>query len=128
MRRLVYSVLTGHAPLMTPLLGGLHGDRNLATTPARPFAVTTYDGPYPGISRVKQMRLTLWIHDEVGDYTLIEDLHKIARAHLEAQENVLLNGVRLLEARWEAESSDLFDVDRRTNLKTATYLLTGSGL
>lgn len=114
---------------MALLPGGLHGDRGLEFVPdEKPFAVLTFEGPNPGMSRVKQMRGFLWVHDEVGDYTKIDDVLKAARDIIPETIQHFHEGVWLIEASWEGDSPDSFDDIRRTNVKNAAFLLTGSGL
>lgn len=129
MRRLIYSALTASAEFMALLPGGLTGDRSLVETPeAKPFGVLMYEGPTSGSVRIHRVTLRLWVHDEEGDYTRIDAALKTARSALAAAETMSLNGVHLLEARWQGDSADLYDDARGTNVKNSTYTLVGSGV
>jgi hypothetical protein len=95
----------------------------------RPFAVVRFAGTFPGISRIKQTRAEIMVHDNEGSYTRIDNAIK-------AIKNVLDNVVQLkhdtsdtwlIEAAWESDSVDLFDDGYRTNMKSTTYTLTGTG-
>lgn len=129
MRRLIHTLLSTHQPLMDLLPGGLYGDRSLKDTPAvKPFGVLLHEGPSRGLGTVHRATTVLWVHDEVGDYTRIDDALKVARLHLAAQVQVSLNGIYLMQAEWQGDSVDLYDDARGTNVKNATFLLVGSGL
>lgn len=127
-RKLIYNLWSTHAPLMDLLPGGLYGDRAEFTTEIKPFGVLIHQGPLPGISSHMQARTTLWVHDEPGDYTRIDEALRVARNYLLSAVPVLLDGVWLNDVRWEGTSDDLLDTERRTNVKNATFLLTGSGM
>lgn len=129
MRRLMYDLLSNDPTLTALLPGGLFGDRMEFEVPlAKPFCVLVHEGPFVGIGRARQARTTLWIHDEPGDYTKIDNALKYACALIESSAPRKLNGVWLTEAKWEGTSGDLLDEARRTNVKNATFLLTGSGM
>lgn len=132
MRSLVYHVLSSDAVLMGLLPGGLYGDRALDTIPAsRPFAVLMHEGPNPVPAsgyRLSQVRSTLWVHDDVGDYTRIDSALKLAREIVLAAVPRVYQGIWLIEAEWLGNSPDLSDDVRGTNTKNAAFLLTGSGL
>jgi hypothetical protein len=129
MRKIVYKVLKDNAEFMALLPGGLYGDRALEGTPsAKPFAVLTFEGPTPGVGRHLRGRAYLWIHDNVGDFTRIDSVHKAARDLLESLPPIAFAGEWLTLAEWEGNSTDLFDDARGTNVKSAGYLLIGSGL
>lgn len=134
MRRLIYNLLTAvpNEPgsyKMLWLPGGLFGDRAEFETPVdKPFGVLTHEGPLPGVSRHQQARFSLWVHDEPGDYTRIDNALKVLRPLVVGSTPRTLNGVWLTEAQWTSTSGDLFDAERRTNVKYSTFLLTGSGM
>lgn len=132
MRRLIYDLLTtGGDDAFTTLYlpGGLFGDRpEIPLDNPKPFGVLAHEGPIPGIGSHVQSRFSLWVHDEPGDYTLIDEALKALRPLVVGSTPRQLNGVWLNEASWESTSSDLFDDTRRTNVKYSTFLLTGSGM
>lgn len=128
MRRLIYDLLTGNVALMEKLAGGIQGDRAEGVPDTLPFAVLRFEGVSKGVSRVNQTRLTVWVHDQNQDYTLIDEILKDIRALVEGAAPRMLNGVWLNEAEWEGDSIDLYDDVRRTNTRNAAFLLTGSGL
>lgn len=95
----------------------------------RPFAVVRLSGNFPGMSRINQTRAEIMIHDNEGSYKRIDTAIK-------AIKNVLDNAVQvksatsdtwLIQATWESDSVDLFDDGYRTNMKSTTYTLTGTG-
>ncbi len=129
MRRLVYNLFKTNAPFMALLPGGLYGDRvEFAIPEAKPFGVLTHEGPLPGVSRHRQYRSVLWVHDEPGDYTRIDAVLRAAEVLLAAAVPTSLNGVWLNDVAWLGVSPDLSDEVRRTNVKTVTFLLTGNGM
>lgn len=128
MRRLIYDLLSTDPNLMSMLPGGLWGDRAVEGVPAKPFAIMTFNGPLPGVSRMRQTRLTLWVHDISTDYTRIDDVLKTARELILSSPPRKLGEVWMVAAEWEGDSTDLFDEARSTNTRNGVFLLTGSGL
>lgn len=102
---------------------------SLLETPVRPFAVMRYQGHNPGLSRVNQTRLEVWVHDEPGNYIRIEQVLRLVRERITSMVayNDVELGVSLMDPIWEGESVDLFDDGHRTNTKSSTFLLTGTG-
>lgn len=100
-----------------------------AEPPARPFAVLRYLGVNPGMSRINQTRLEVWIHDDPGSYKRIDDIIRRVRANLDGVEQASDSGgsTQLIQARWEGDSVDLFDDGYRTNTKSSGFTLTGTG-
>lgn len=129
MRRLVYDVYATNGPFMALLPGGLFGDRQEFQVPeAKPFGVLLSEGPLPGVKTHRQYRSQLWVHDEPGDYTRIDNVLKEAENLLTAVLPRTLNGVWLNDVQWLGVSGDLSDDARRTNVKYVTFLLTGNGM
>ena len=129
MRALVRSTLTADATLAglgVVAAGVLAGD---VDTPAeRPFLNLRWGGVDPGLSTVNKGTLTIWVHDEPGDY--------------EARVNPILLRVRalLLElvgeqhptgwvvvVEWNGDSEDLVDDGHGTIARNASFTLVGSG-
>lgn len=127
MRRLIYSLMNAD-PVGPMVPGGIFGDGSLEAPLERPFMNLTYRGPTPGLGRIRQMRAIVHVHDDIGDYTRIDDTLKVVRDVLLAAPVKTLNGVYLLDVQWEGDSDDLLDPERGTNMKNSTYLLTASGL
>lgn len=129
MRRLVYNLLSTNAPFMALLPGGLFGDRAEFPVPLeKPFGVLLHEGPLPGVRSHRQYRSALWVHDEPGDYTKIDEVLRAAEILLVAAVPVSLNGVWLNDVQWTGVSGDLSDDARRTNVKNTNFLLTGNGM
>jgi hypothetical protein len=131
-RKLVYDLLFSSEEFMDLVPGGLYGDRALDIVPSlRPFAVLVHEGPMPvagSSNRLSQTRTSLWVHDEVGDYTRIDEALRIARSLVTQAVPHWHEGVWLMEVEWRGDSPDLFDDVRGTNTKNTAWLLTGSGL
>lgn len=129
MRTLIYQWLSNDAGFTDIVEGGLYSDRSLEVVPSvKPFCVLMYEGPNPGMSRVRQMTLRAWVHDEPGDYLRIEEALKYLRDLLPTGLPRRQGDIWLMEAQWLGDSADLYDETRRTNVKNAVFLLTGSGL
>src|SRR4051794_20503380 len=67
----VYSVLTADAEF-TILVPAVYERSAVVDAPEPPFAVLAWGGRTPGISRMKQRTLTLFVHDHRGSYDHIE--------------------------------------------------------
>lgn len=130
MRRTVYSLLSGS------LLGYVPEDRwyqhgTIDETPAKPFAVYRLSGTFPGVtarSKVRPVRLEVWIHDEPGSYipidSALDDVEGLLEAvvHVSAAENESISQVQ-----WESRSPDLTDDGFRTICKMSAFTLIGKG-
>lgn len=88
----------------------------------RPFIVikagAELRGPFPGVS---ENFATIWVHDEPGSYTRIDDALKVIRAVLEGAVTDL-GGVA---CRWQGDSAELADEFFGTITRNTSYRLNG---
>lgn len=96
--------------------------------PPLPFAVLVFGTTSPGMGRVRRRTVTVWIHDEPGDYTRIDRILEGVSGTLDGAEHVTNgDGTELMSASWQATSGDLVDGGFRTITRNATYTLIGTG-
>ena len=128
MRKVVYQLMQDPS-VADFMVGGIFGDGALGDPPLlRPFLNLTHEGPFPGIGRMRQWRTTFTVHDDIGDYTRIDDGLKLIRAVMDNAAPFHFDGIWLNAVVWEGDSPDLLDTGRGTNMKYTTYLMTASGL
>jgi hypothetical protein len=93
--------------------------------PLRPFAVVMFaDRPRSTVGSA-QPRVTVWVHDERGSYDNIDKVIHRLEELLSSTENLEDATSRIACIRWEASSGDLTDDQYNTNVRTATFSLTG---
>ena len=106
---------------------------NEKDTPPRPFAEIRFSLLTPGISHVRRRRCEIWIHDEEGNYDLIDKVIHLLFLNLNGLENVDFSDSEtgedshLVVAEWVSDSTDLYDTGYRTNTKSTGYDLVGTG-
>lgn len=111
-------------------VASIYGGGSVTAPPAnKPFIVirqgTEVRGPYPGISATT---VSVWVHDEPGDYLRIGQALKAIRAALvgagghTAATPGATGGVA---CRWAGESDDLADDFLKTIVRNASYSLNG---
>lgn len=108
-------------------IGSIYGAGSLEGKPASmPFIVITFgeelaDIRDDGVPTVASQYMTLWAHDEPGDYLRID-------AVLEACKLALVGQVAVpggIVARWEGNSGDLSDDRYGTIVRNSEYRLIG---
>lgn len=129
MRALIRSTITGDgtlAALGVVAAGVLSGD---VDTPAqRPFLNLRWGGIEPGLSTVNRGTLTIWVHDDPGDYEF-----RINPILLRLRDLLLsLVGVQhgtgwLTVVEWNGDSEDLVDDGHGTITRNVSFTLIGSG-
>lgn len=94
----------------------------------KPFMVIRFESEVPGqFEGICKNRATLFIHDEPGSYTGIDDVLKAAKVALvgadaRVGQAVTEGGVAV---QWQGNSGDLADPTYGTILRTASYDLHG---
>jgi hypothetical protein len=120
--------------LETICTGGVYraGSVREDAVPPSAFAVVRFGVAQPGMSSVKQLNCTVWIHNPGADYTPVDDGLRAVYGRLDGAEHVRENGdpgsAELILAKWLESSGDLFDPGFRTVTKNASYNLTGTGV
>lgn len=112
---------------------GINDDSSFAvdvdTPQERPFLQLRWGGNEPALSQTEVGRrtLTLWVHDQPGDYGRIDTIILRLRAilpTLEGQNNGL---GYLIAAEWSGDSEDLSDDGHRTIARWTSFSLVGTG-
>lgn len=95
-------------------------------SPTKPFAVLVWLTTVPASGGRYLHPLEVWVHDNRGDYSLIEaTLQEVKRVLSGATQYAGTNGVRLVQADFTGQSGDLDDPDRGTNVKNSSWLVVG---
>lgn len=130
MRALIMQAIIAD-PLINAL--GITNDNSFAvdvdTPEQRPFLQLRWGTNQPALSKTQIGRrtLTLWVHDEPGDYARIDTIIFRLREllpMLEGQSNGLGH---LVAAEWSGDSEDLSDDGHRTIARWTSFSLVGSG-
>jgi hypothetical protein len=97
------------------------------TPQSRPFLQLRWGRNNVGLDVVTRRDLTIWVHDEPGDYGRIDSIILRLRELLPTLDG-MSNGLgHLLAAEWTGDSEDLTDDGHGTITRTTTFLLVGSG-
>jgi hypothetical protein len=140
LRRVVYGLLTAHAPLVV-LVGSRIFDSGALGTPtgkqipAKPFVVTNY-GEDQGAPRrdgtVEDRIVDVYAYGEPGDYTVVEQVLREVKLALQDKAGVYVNPENssdktwLNVARYTGSSRDLFDDVYRANCRYNSFRLVGN--
>lgn len=100
-----------------------NGSRSMTDTPPRPFAEIRFGGGQRGMAHIERRRLELWIHDDEGSYTLIDDVIVELKRVLDGVEH---QG-NLMSCKWVSDSTDLYDGGHHTNTKSSGFECIGTG-
>ncbi len=93
--------------------------------PERPFAVLAFtDRPRTEVGSA-QPRVTVYVHDNRGTYSYIDPVIHYLEVELPKIGQLENADSRIVDIRWEASSGDLTDDGYNTNVRTATFALTG---
>lgn len=130
-RGLFRGLIVNHAPLtnLVPTDEWVSsGAMNEENAPPRPFAVIRYGPTNIGLADIKRAEVTLWVHDELGDYTRINKVLDLLYARLNGQEHVADSESEIIMIEWLSTSGDLFDPGYRTLTRNITFNLVGKGV
>lgn len=125
MRAWLTDTLTSDATLMTMLSGSVHQRGSTQNVrPERLYAVYTFGERSVEIKddqTIKALRqpIQIWVHDDPGDYSAIEDALDRIRTLLTAKLGTRTD--QLIRAVWLADSTDLFDPDTGDIVKYGQY-------
>lgn len=98
------------------------GSGSLPDTPkVRPFVIITMSTNTRDAAVASQQEVTVWVHDEPGGYTRIDNIITTIRNSVEGP--VTEEGG--VFAHWTGDSDDLSDDGRGTIVRTSTYILAG---
>ena len=127
-RQFVYNVMTGYAPL-TALVGTrvMQQGSLLSAQTVKPYLVyrmgnNTDEGMAdPDSKRPGRQFFQVYIHDEVGDYTRIDDIVKhLKDAFLAAQPSGDVCGIQYLETSGDLDDPTLESIMRYARFQLAT--------
>lgn len=99
--------------------------RDLEDRPPTPFAVLRFGGSLRGVDPVRVVRLEIWVHDEPGNYDLVDNVIKLIYGKLHKAIHISDSEAEIVCATWVGDSTDLFDPGLRTNTKSTGYELVG---
>ena len=126
MRALLYAAIVA-SPSLTDVIPA---DRWIAggsvdELPDRPFAVIRITDAPPSVSKSTQPRVGIWVHDNRGSYSRIDAVLGSLRTVLAAIVDVQDANNRISCIEWTGDSPDLIDTDYNTNVRTASFVVTG---
>lgn len=128
MRTLIYQSLIADATLNGYGISGPSAFAVDVDTPqARPFLQLRWGVNAIGLDISTRRSLVIWVHDQPGDYTKIDNiilrLRTLIPSLVPSQDgNGWLQGVV-----WEGDSEDLTDDGHRTIARNTSFTLVGSG-
>lgn len=130
MRKAVHHLLTTDATLVSLLPAEKWFARGaVKDSPSTPFAVLAWQGVTPnGRGRVGLPRLTIWVYEHRGSFTLIDQVLARCKEVLEEVAQYEYDGERIVQADWEGSSVDLFDDVYKANTRNSGFRVVGSGL
>lgn len=128
MRQWFHEQLIGDEALMGLLPGGIHAARGFDHVPVdKPFLVHRFSTNRPDImdgnkAVASTQYVWVWVHDDPGSYTKVDDGLERAKAVLQGLTGSPGSGVNTV--RWVDSSDDLFDPDMGTVCRFDRYLIT----
>jgi hypothetical protein len=125
MRDVIFGILSGATPI-TDLVGTRIFQRNTLTylpeKTQRPFLIFGLRTGTPARARPgAKTGLTVWVYDEGGDYTKIDQVHAAVKTALESAAGSPSNDLILIE--WSADNQDDFDPGWNLIFKMAQYTI-----
>ena len=99
------------------------------TPTQRPFLQLRWGRNESALSKTEIGRrtLTIWVHDQPGDYTLIDTIILQLRTLLPTLEGQSNGLGHLVAVEWTGDSEDLVDDGHRTIARNTSFSLVGSG-
>lgn len=99
------------------------------TPEARPFLQLRWGRNEEGLRQTPVTRRTLviWVHDEPGDYAVIDSIIARVKAVLVSLEGQPNGFGHLVAAEWRGDSEDLVDDGHKTITRNTSFELVGSG-
>lgn len=131
MRELVYQTIANDTQLHALGLTVDAVSSGDVDSPAeRPYVVLRWGETTPGVDkdtrRVNSRNLVVWIHDQPGDYTRIDQILKRIRTVLIGLYAAQTSTGWLTGVDWTTDSSDLSDDVTGTIARTSAYQVIGS--
>lgn len=131
-RTIILNHIKGDAPLLSLIpaeniwsSGSLKDDN----APPRPFIVIRYGPTAVGVGSVKRGSVTFWVHDDLGDYSKINQVLERLYARLDQQVSLQDgSGNEVIQISWDNVSGDLSDPGFRTITRNTTFNFVGKGV
>jgi hypothetical protein len=98
------------------------------TVEPRPYVVLRWGEASPGVDVSRRRVLTVWVHDNPNDYTVIDKIIKRIREIYEAVAGLRTEVGWITGIDWLTDSEDLTDDGPHTICRTTAYTVIGSGL
>ncbi len=127
-RRAIHSAISNDLAVSAVLGGRLFAAGGVPNGPTRPFAVLRWGDLEPGIARMERRRLTVFVHDDRGDYLRIDDIGGDIRNVLEFLPHTRFEGGSVSKVEFEGASVDLEDPTYDTGMRTWAYRIVGVGV
>lgn len=121
-RAALHTLLTTDEGLQTLGVEETYPANTIDTPPEDCFLVTKWGRSEVAFKNVGPVNLEIWVHDRQHDYGRINDILNYlrelipAQIHLPGDDNYMLN-----QARWLAESEDLYDGGYETRTRFAEF-------
>lgn len=130
MRGLIFQAIIGDATLNA--LGITDASSfavDVDTPQTRPFLQLRWGRNDVGLSQTEigRRNLTIWVHDQPGDYTRIDQIVMRLRTLLPALVGESNGLGYLMAVEWSGDSEDLADDGHRTITRNTSFSLVGSG-
>ena len=127
MRKVVYSLLS-NSVAFTSLIPALriYERSSVPDVPVLPFCVLAWGSRTRIATGCYQTSLEVWVHDERGDYTLIDDALAIVEDVLTSNAQATVGDERMAQADPPNTSPDLYDDTYRSSTRSAGYRLVGT--
>lgn len=100
---------------------------DMDTPSGRPFINLRWSVTTPGLATVDYRDLTVWVHDEPGDYDRIDRIIRRIRSILADKVGVAHSYGYLVVVEWNGDSEDLVDDGHGTITRTTSFRIVGSG-
>jgi hypothetical protein len=130
MRSLIFSTIVTDSELIA---AGIDAATSFAvdvdTPQTRPFLQIRWGKTDVGLSRTAVGRRTvvIWVHDEPGDYTKIDNILARIKELLPTLEGQSNGSGYVIAVEWTGDSEDLADDGHGTITRNTSYSLVGSG-
>lgn len=130
MRALIFQALVAD-PVLNGL--GINSASSFAidvdTPQTRPFLQIRWGQNQIGLKNtaVSRRTITVWAHDEPGDYSTIDAILARVKALLPTLDGQSNGSGHLVSAEWTGDSEDLADDGHGTITRNASFTLVGSG-
>ena len=128
MRKVVYSLLANSAAFIALIPATRIYERSsVPDAPVLPFCVLAWGGRTRIATGCYQSALEIWVHDERGDYSLIDNVLGIIEDVLCSNLQATVDDQRMAQADRPNTSPDLYDDTYRSSTRSAGYRLVGTG-